>query len=195
MARASFIVGQALQRIVPPPIQPYPISRPVTVGQPKRANLDACRHFYPEQFWPLRIKLASESEYWQIPVEPLITLSGENTIIRRSVAKSGTLADTRGTVKERWSQDDYRIQINGLLYNQSDDNVYPREDVGKLRYYCEAREGIDVECELFEIFGITRIVIEDYGIPFTKGENRQEYNITAYSDDSLKLLIDVEENV
>jgi len=195
MARASFIVGQALQRIVPPPLPPYPVSRPVTARQHESAELEHGQHSYPEQFWPLRIKLASESEFWQIPVEPLITLSGENTIIRRNVAKSGTLTDTRGTVKERWSRDDYRIQITGLLYNQNDDNVYPREDVGKLRGYCEAREVIDVECELFEIFGIRHIVIESYEIPFTKGENRQEYSITAYSDYSFKLLIDTEENV
>ena len=191
MGKISFIVGQTLLRIVPPVLPPFPVSDHVGVVEHRAQQLQAGQGFYADQFWPLRIKLASESEYWHIPVEPLITLSGENTIIRRNVAKSGTLTDARGTVKERWSQDDYRITINGLLYNQ-DNNMYPREDVQRLRYYCEAREGLDVECELFEIFGITRIVIESYEIPFTKGENRQEYSITAYSDYSFKLLIDTE---
>ena len=181
MASSYLISSSLIRRIVLPPIPPYPAGN----GQ----------QFFSSQFWPLRIKLAEEAEFWQLPVEPLITINGENTIIRRNVAKSGTLSDTRGTVKERWSQDDYQITINGILYGKNSDTEYPESDVEKLRYYCEAREALLVECELFKIFNITRMVIESYELPFTKGENRQEYSITAYSDSLFELLIDTESNV
>ncbi len=157
--------------------------------------LQSGQAYYAEQFWPLKIGLASESELWQLPVEPLITLNGENTIIRRNVAKAGASPNVRGTVKEWWSQEDYKITINGFLYNKDSDYTYPETDVEKLRAYCEAREALKVECELFRIFGIVSMVIESYELPFTKGENRQEFSITAYSDDLFKLLIDIEDNV
>lgn len=128
-------------------------------------------------------------------MEALVTISGANSVIRRNVAKTGASAAARGTVKERWNQDDYRIDIRGTLYNAGDDMVYPADDVNRLRGYCEAREALEVQCELFKLFSITHIVIEDYQLPFTKGENRQEYTINAYSDNIFELLIDTESNV
>ena len=53
----------------------------------------------------------------------------------------------------------------------------------------ESRKAINVKCQLFEIFGIDRIVVEKFDIPFTKGEENQSYSISAYSDDDWDLLL------
>ncbi len=64
----------------------------------------------------------------------MITISGSHTIIKRNVAKSNKMI---GTVKERWSQNDYEITITGVLIgsimtgNISD--CYPTSDFEKLK--------------------------------------------------------------
>jgi hypothetical protein len=179
----SFLISSSLIRRIVPPVSLHP------------KELQRGQRCFAEQFWPLRMKLASESDFWQLPVEALVTISGANSVIRRNVSKTGVSATARGTVKERWNRDDWRINISGLLYNVDDDMVYPADDVKRLRDYCEARQSLEVECELFTLFNITHIVIENYELPFTKGENRQQYSITAYSDEIFELLIDTESNV
>lgn len=127
----------------------------------------------------------TENNLWTLPVEPLLSLRGGNIISKRSVAKG----KGRGTIKERWSQDDYEITLSGLLMNPSNLNAYPDEEVIKLRELCEARQALFVDCPALSRFDITRIVIESYDFPFTKGENVQAYSIKALSDDVTDLLI------
>lgn len=159
----------------------------------EREQLDKVEYtlFNTPMCFPLSVKLSSQSnnEWWLLPVEPIITLSGSNQLVRRKVAKSAkTLNRRRGTIKENWEQDDYSINIQGLL-TRHDEWKYPTQHVQKLRKILEAREPIDVQCALFEIFGIGRIAIADYSIPFTKGEENQSYTLDAFSDDDWDLLI------
>lgn len=132
---------------------------------------------------PLSLRLDAEgAEEWLLPEEPMISITGQNIITRRHVSK-GRL---RGSIKERWTQDDYTVKIEGLLLGR--DGRYPKKDVEQLRRYCEAGK-VKVLCPLLEIFGITQIAIESWDIPFTSGTTNQNYEITAYSDDIYKLLI------
>ena len=132
---------------------------------------------------PLSLRLDVEgAEEWLLPEEPMISITGQNIIIRRHVSK-GRL---RGSIKERWTQDDYTVKVEGLLLGR--DGRYPKNDVERLRRYCEAGK-VKVLCPLLEIFGITQIAIESWDIPFTSGTTNQNYEITAYSDDIYKLLI------
>ena len=132
---------------------------------------------------PLSLRLDVEgAEEWLLPEEPMISITGQNIITRRHVSK-GRL---RGSVKERWTQDDYTVKVEGLLLGR--DGRYPKNDVERLRRYCEAGK-VKVLCPLLEIFGITQIAIESWDIPFTSGTTNQNYEITAYSDDIYKLLI------
>lgn len=137
--------------------------------------------------FPLRIKKASapDSEYWLLPLEPVITISGGNTLIRRNVAKG----ELRGTIKERWNTEDYTIKIDGMLKTQ-EAWKYPYESVNKLRELLEAKEPLEVLCPLLEKYQIGRIAVEKYDFPFTKGTENQAYSITAYSDDNWSLLIE-----
>lgn len=132
---------------------------------------------------PLSLRLDVEgTEEWLLPEEPMISITGQNIITRRHVSK-GRL---RGSIKERWTQDDYTVKVEGLLLGR--DGRYPKNDVERLRRYCEAGK-VKVLCPLLEIFGITQIAIESWDIPFTSGTTNQNYEITAYSDDIYKLLI------
>ena len=131
---------------------------------------------------PLMIRHQNETNYWQLPIEPVITINGKNTIIKKQVLKvAGTKGERRGTVKELWTQDDYEINISGILINK-DNTQLPEQDIRRLRTYCEAREPLYVLNDLFTLFNIDRIIIEDYSFPFTAGIQNQMFTIKAYSD-------------
>lgn len=132
---------------------------------------------------PLSLRLdEAGAEDWLLPYEPMIRLTGKNIITTRHVAKGRI----RGSIKERWTQDDYQIHIEGVLIGS--EGRYPEEDVMRLRHYCEAAS-IIATCPLLELFGISRIVIQSWDIPHTSGESNQNYKLQALSDDIYKLLL------
>lgn len=132
---------------------------------------------------PLTLQLNEpDAEEWTLPFEPMITISGAAIITRRHVAKAKTI----GSIKERWVQDDYSVNIEGIIMGK--DGKYPWDDVKKLREHCEATN-IKVYSPLLEVFGITRLVIESWEIPFTTGCTNQNYSLKCYSDSTYKLLL------
>ena len=132
---------------------------------------------------PLRFQLEeSGAKEWLFPVEPMISLNGQNILVRRHVNK-GTI---KGSIKERWTQDDYTVRIEGILMSR--EGKYPDKDVATLKNFCEAGH-VKALCPLLEIFGISQLAIESWDIPFTTGLTNQNYTITAYSDDIYKLLL------
>ena len=132
---------------------------------------------------PLSLKLEEPgAQEWLLPFEPMISL----TVKRRQVNKG----QIRGSIKERWAQDDYDITIEGVLIGT--DGRYPSADVARLKNFCEAAS-VTALSPLLEVFGILRIVIESWDMPFTAGEANQNYSIRAYSDDVYKLLLGTNE--
>lgn len=142
------------------------------------------------QFFPLSFKKASDENYWLLPWEPLINIEAKNTIAKRYIAKAGK--NHIGSIKERWATDDYQITITGAFIGDKMRGIaaqtYPREDMERLRDYLLTPEALQVKCELLQILGINRIVIESVNFPFTKGENVQAYEIKAVSDFPYQLL-------
>lgn len=128
--------------------------------------------------FPLMLKKADApiKDFFTLPIEPMISLTGKNVIVKRHVNKSRT----RGTIKERWCQDDYDIQIQGVLI--STDGEYPSDYVRRLRELCESAS-LSVSNPLLELFGITRICVDSFAFPFTSGLANQNYTISANSDD------------
>ncbi|MDL2290429.1 DUF6046 domain-containing protein [Paludibacteraceae bacterium OttesenSCG-928-F17] len=123
---------------------------------------------------------------WVLPYEPLVSIEGENVIIKRNVAKSAA----RGSIKERWCEGDVKISIEGTFV--SDDlQKYPTTEIQKLRKVIKQRQAIKVENELLQLFNVNHIIIEDYKLPFSKGENVQNYSLSALSDDVYNLFIEV----
>lgn len=147
------------------------------------------------QFFPLSFRKRIPGEKWfTFPFEPMITISGKNNIVKRSVAKAPKLI---GTIKERWSQDDYKITITGALIGLNErgapEDTFPRKDFELLKDYCTAPEGLEVRCEPLQLLGINYLVIEDFNFPFTKGENVQAYELNALSDFSFDFLLEIED--
>ncbi len=120
--------------------------------------------------------------WWLLPYEPQVTIKGSNVLVKKQVSKGAV----RGTIKERWSQGDYRISISGILMGEG--NKYPSDDVKQLRSFCEAGKVL-VKSPQMELFSINQIVVEDWALPFTAGQANQAYTITAVSDDIYKLLL------
>jgi len=151
-----------------------------------------------QQFFPFTF-VGKDGQKYLLPYEPMISISGKNTIIRRNVAKAkSTNVDgisLGGSIKERWNQADYEITITGVLIGSlltgSIKECYPISDFEKLRDFMIAPKSIKVFCEPLQLLGINQIVIEDFSFPFTKGENVQAYEIKAYSDFDYKLLLDI----
>lgn len=197
MSVSKFILGNIAARTIGLKVPPYWLfNQPVVTGQDpsgydelmmlEEAELEDMIRTnalgVPMRF-PLEISLVDQEDWWLVPIEPLITLTGRNIIVRRQVSKG----KIRGSIKERWTQDDYQVKIEGALMDLKRDD-YPRDDVQKLRNFCEAAK-LKVRCPLFEIFSINQIVVESYDFPFTKGIQNQQYTINAYSDDTYKLLL------
>lgn len=132
---------------------------------------------------PLRFQLEEPgAEPWLFPVEPMVSVQGQNILTRRHVSKG----KVRGSIKERWTQDDYTVHIEGIL--MTEDGKYPTEDVAMLRKFCEKGQ-VKVLNSLLEIFGISQLAISSWSIPFTSGTANQNYTIEAYSDDVARLLV------
>lgn len=133
---------------------------------------------------PLTIKMEEQGEKsWLLPYEPMISINGSHVLIRRQVSKG----KVRGSIKERWTQDDYTINVQGIILGE--DGEYPTDEVERLRKHLEFGK-LQVWNPLLEVFGISHIVVESWSIPFTSGMSNQNYTFTAYSDDIYKLLIE-----
>lgn len=172
-------------------LPPYWLNHPVTVvkehenyfgeNAPEMGALYQC---------PMRIKWEDEVNFWTLPFDPVISISGGNNIVRSDVLKQDNSgSQRRGSIKEVWSQKDYEIQFAGIFIGK-DENDIPMQDLERLRAYCEARKIIEVECDLLEVFNITKLAIETFEFGHTPGRENQQFSIKAYSDDDFSLLIE-----
>lgn len=121
---------------------------------------------------------------YQLPLEPLVTVSGRNTIARRRTAKAGG----QGTVKECWMRDDYEIIIRGRIVS-GNEAAYPAGEVNKLMDFFAGRRSAGVEQDVLNKLGINFLAIESVSLPHTSGMNCQQYEIKAYSDAPVELLV------
>lgn len=151
-----------------------------------------------QQFFPMSLSIDNGANWFLLPYEPLLNIQGKNNIIRRNVAKwraDVSSKDTIGSIKERWSQDDYELTITGVLMGSlltgDVSDCFPRADFEKLRDVLTHPKEILIKCEPLQLLGVNRIVVEDINYPFTKGENVQAYEIKGYSDGSYNLLIEL----
>lgn len=135
---------------------------------------------------PLTLRREDGTAY-VFPLDPIMAVNGKNVITRRYVAK-GSL---KGSVKESFSQDDFEITITGVLIGSDADKL--NNMVQQLKEMCESGETLQVESDwLIDGFGVTRLVVESFQFPHTKGLTNQAYTLKCYSDDSINLLEEVQ---
>lgn len=150
-----------------------------------------------QQFFPLSMSIDDGKNWFRLPYEPLISISRKNIIVKRNVAKynSETSNQLTGTIKERWSQDDYDITITGVLMGSvmtgNVQDCFPKKDFEALLKIMNNAKQIKVACAPFELLGVNQIVIDDFSFPFTKGENVQAYEMKCSSDFSYNLLLEI----
>lgn len=135
---------------------------------------------------PIKVKRVDDTEWFTLPIEPLVSISGKNIIVRRTVAK----AVDNGTIKERWSQDDYTVSIQGVMAS-TDESLYPEDYVRKMIELFNERQSIEVAQDILLLFGIKYLAIESASFPHTKGLSNQNFEIKAYSDSNAELLISI----
>ena len=196
-----FLLENLALRIIGGKVPPYWLFREIGIANVDSEDYDSIKALSDEELedmvrtnalgipmtMPLELRIEEPgAKSWLLPFEPMISITGKNIIKKRNVNKGSV----RGSIKERWAQDDYEITIEGVLI--STDGKYPEQDVSKLRKHCEAAS---VSClsPLLEIFGINHIVIEEWELPFTSGTENQNYSIKAVSDNDYKLLLGREE--
>ena len=156
-----------------------------TIRKPDDGKLEKGLSNLGDNFFQCPLSFDIDGEQWRLPVDPLISVNGKNVIKRRYVAKSSN----RGSIKECWSQDDYDVNISGVIIAEDAEKL--AEHLGNLRKVCNMAESVEIVSEFLNnpsTFGINRIAIESYDFPFTKGLENQSFTIKAYSDDSYMLL-------
>lgn len=141
-----------------------------------------------QQFWPLTFEDEKTGSRFLLPYEPLISIESKNHIATRTVAKMGDENTIQGTVKERWSRDDYSVKVTGVLMGH-DMRIFPKDDFESLRDILIKAKRWKVYCEPLQLLGINHVVVESMSFPFTKGENVQAYEINLLSDYPFNLLI------
>jgi len=208
MVPALDVINSELGKHVLPPIPFLPFRNDEGVLKPKVSALESnsWQADSPldeaQQFFPLSMSIDEGKTWFRLPYEPLISISGKNVIAKRRVAKNGSeniknlnSNGVTGTIKERWSQDDYDITITGVLIGSllrgTVEECFPIADFTKLRKILTHSKHVRVTCAPFELLDIHSVVIEDFSFPFTKGENVQAYEIKCCSDSSYKLLLDL----
>lgn len=137
---------------------------------------------------PLSIKAKTDSrmDWFTFPIEPLVSLSYKNIIVRRNVAKN----ERNGSIKERWSKDDYDITITGVLKRTDGVEEFPEVLTKRLLEIAGSPQSIDIMSDFLLYFGITSMAIESVNFPHTKGFENQNFEIRGYSDYSYNLLIE-----
>lgn len=199
--RLTSVQNELMKHVLPPiPFLPFRNDEGVIdVSAEEYLNLwEADKPLSKEQqFFPLSLSIDKGATWFRLPYEPLISISGKNVIAKRRVAKrnSENSKQLTGTIKERWSQDDYEITITGVLMGAllrgNYEDCFPRVDFEKLKRVLTHAKHIKVACPPLELLGINSIVIDDFSLPFTKGENVQAYEIKACSDFSYNLLMEI----
>lgn len=115
----------------------------------------------------------------RLPNEPLLTFSTQKRIVQTVVVGS----ESRGTVKELISANDFKIKIEGICIEPGK-KEYPTDQVNSVISLCQKQEALEFENELAELLGIKKIVITGYSIDKMQGQPySQKYVIDAISDD------------
>lgn len=196
LIQRSNIVQNELSKRVLPPIPFLPLQNRVLIEQASDYEYQDSWTtndivYEGKQFFPLSFSFTEGGQKWLFPFEPMINISSGNNIIKRNVAKQGE--KLIGTIKERWSRKDFDIQVTGVLMGNmlqgTPEQTFPREQMERLFDFLKHSKEFFVYCHPLEILGITKVVVEDYSFPFTKGENVQAYDLKLTSDFAYNLLI------
>lgn len=124
-------------------------------------------------------KMNNPQDIFWFPTEPKVQIEIDKVIVRKTVLKKGSV---EGTIKELFSTNDYKIDIEGVLTARDDKNfpVFPSTDYATLIDLLKEEDSLGIICELINDFGVGLIAIES--APIIRDGNSIKYKIKAYSD-------------
>ena len=115
----------------------------------------------------------------RLPNEPLVTITAKKTIVETVVIGS----ERKGTVKEFISAGDYTIKIEGICI-EPNIKEFPIGQVESIIELVEKHQALDISNDIADLFGISRVVIKDYGFGNMKGKPySQSYYLLCVSDE------------
>lgn len=116
-----------------------------------------------------------------LPNEPRLTIRSKKTIIETQIDSNDPAL--QGTFKELFSVGDWEVTIQGIVFNDDNENDIPEREIRKLRQLYLKRESLEVENRLLEIYKITRLAIYDFDADDMPGQiNAQAYVFKCKSD-------------
>ena len=123
-----------------------------------------------------------ENQNNQITLESLIMNTVLVNVKLSNNIKKTTFRDRKGTFKEFINQNNYEVEITGMITNSELTNVYPEQEVLRLIQFCELHSSFGVFNDYLTNFGIDELYINDYKLSQRRGnENTQNFTINATS--------------
>jgi len=110
----------------------------------------------------------------------IITINEGKNIVKTSIP------GRKGTIKEYINTDDFSINIEAIIVQK--DNIFPEDELLTLKNILKSPVAVPVAQEVFNIFDINNIVIENYNITQKRGyRNNVFVTINAISDEIIDL--------
>ena len=133
---------------------------------------------------PTGLRIVGEKEWYKLPNEPLVSISGGNDIIT-TVLNRGK---KRGTVKEYSNLQDYEITIRGISYNEVEDD-FPEQILQEIRRFTERGQAVEINNTLCRVLNISLVCIETFDRPANEQLpfRARAYEIKAKSDENFEL--------
>jgi hypothetical protein len=122
-----------------------------------------------------------------LPNEPTVRITGRKRITSTPMAGSRR----KGSVLELIATDNYRVVIRGIAINYDNNTIYPEDTVKAIHDLCLRNESLEVQSAITNLFGIYRLVIENYDFPEMMGvQHAQAYELSCISDEDFTLEIE-----
>ena len=133
---------------------------------------------------------------WDIPNEPTISIrSGKRIIdtpLNRLDPSSGKVE--RKSVLEEVGLNNYEIRLRGVIFNESDFDSYPIEDIRRMREICEKPGSVAIQNDLLSIFNVSRVGITFMDFFEVRGYiGAQAYELVLLQDENLTLELELNE--
>ncbi len=128
----------------------------------------------------MNIKLSYKGQVFELPNEPLVSISLQKTII-----ETATVGEERiGAVLEYITTENYQVSIKGVCYDIENPELYPADQVSIINDLFKINDSVDVvNNPFFELFGIRKLAFKTKNIDEMQGQQGlQSYTLTAISD-------------
>ncbi len=134
---------------------------------------------------PVRLRIPLEGEEWiQLPNEPIMSINSTMEVERTRVSRG----NKRGTVKEIINLDDYVINLDGLIINETE-KAYPDDIISDMRRLMEHPGSLEIDSHITRLYNITLVVRSQYAAPRQDSDKLrvQRYNMQFWSDEEFEL--------